>query len=99
MLSCLNANRPPIIVITKTTTIRTRCFSANATMPSMLSIRPAHAARVSCPSAACSSSCRLVDEQAALGHNRLTRLQALHHLHHAGAGDAGLDLADLQRLV
>src|SRR5258705_8132014 len=93
MLSWRNARAPPAITVTNSASISNRCLSAKAIsafMESRLACRPRRAS---------TGACGPVDEQAAARDHALACLDAFEDLDHAAIGEAGLDLAQLDRLV
>src|ERR1700730_11992398 len=108
MLSWRKARMPPVRIITNTTSISTRCLSANPISPFMGSYevlrppRPEFLPMTSVPAKsdiASAADGNPVDEQASLGDHVLARPHAVQHLDHASAGEAGSHLPQLDRLV
>src|ERR1700730_9523951 len=93
MLSWRNARAPPAITVTNSASISNRCLSAKAISAFMQSRLPCRPRRAS------TGACGPVDEQAAAGDHALACIDSFEDLDHPAVGEAGLDLAQLDRLV
>src|SRR3954451_23918915 len=106
MLSCLNPIRPPIITTTRRPTIKNRRLTAMATRRSIQTgtfngVKDGRrsAIRSSSGTITLAAGGCAIDEQAPLGNDLLAGLQIIRDLDQIAVNQAGLDLAQFDRLV